>query len=179
MYKSIQKTVAITIADGATSGNATISSVNVNYTEAEIVGILGTDFNVSYGDGAYACTVLLAGATTVTAYRGVAASKGVTVYVNVIEYNPLFVKSVQCALITLTSGIHVGTAGISAIVTGNSRVKQCGYTTNFLDNVNPIYSAFGGSYFNIDSTTQISLNRASSDGVAVISSVFYVIEMRF
>lgn len=114
LVRSVQQ-VTITIAANATSGTATISSVDT--TKSLPLSRSQSTDNTTTSAAEVFARVELTNATTVTAYRNTAsATNTVTVIATIIEFTAAAVNSVQTGTIAITGTSN--TATISAVTTG-------------------------------------------------------------
>ncbi len=126
IVQSVQ-TATITIAANATSGTATITSVD---TTRSVERILGWTYPANVANAAKVMPAIdLTNATTVTAQRDTAdASNAMTVYVVVTQYTAAAIQSVQRGSTTISSAT-TATATISSVTTTNSAIQYNGCTT--------------------------------------------------
>lgn len=122
---SVQQ-VSITIAAGATSGTATISSVDTSRTFLVYQNFTNT--NTGGVPNETLARIELTNATTVTAYRNTSdAVFTVTVNATVVEGTSSLVDSVEYGTVSISSS--TGTATISSVDTSRSAVFLLGNTT--------------------------------------------------
>jgi hypothetical protein len=122
---SIQQ-VSITIASSATTGTATITSVD---TSKAYINWAGNTTAATSGAGTQDFPrVTLTNATTVTATRNTSTSAAVVVNVFVIEGTSNLIGSIQQGTITISSGTS-NTATITSVDTSRSVVFYNGNTT--------------------------------------------------
>lgn len=123
-YISGIQQVSITIANGATSGTATISAA----TGTGILVKQGSTSGLAGTNPARAATRLeYTNSTTITAYRNTADAATCTVNATVVDAKSDLVSSVQYGTINTSTGS--GTATISAVTTNNTAHQELGYTT--------------------------------------------------
>ncbi len=164
-YATVQH-FEITIAAGATSGTATISSVTTTRASVHFGGFSTAE--ISGHQGWARCE--LTNATTVTAFRDTSdAVTSVVVRGCVVEWDAT-VASVQHGTITLTSGNATNTAAISAVTTSRAAVVFLGFTTTNAT------AASNSSYCSVDltDTDTVTATRASTSGDVTVE--FCVIE---
>jgi|GEM_PF-4972260 len=125
---SVQQ-VTITIANGATTGTATITGVVTANTDIVWGGIYHGDSGATMDS--FACSITLTNTTTVTATRNTSAVGTLTVQATVVEYTAIALASaIQYGTITLGSTVTTNTATITAVTTANAVIGFLGYTTN-------------------------------------------------
>lgn len=119
--------VSITIANGATSGTATITAAvgtafiifqGSTFTQA---GVSSTKSRVR---------VELTNSTTVTAYRNATDTSTCTVNAVVVDATSSLVTSVQTGTISLSAGVASNTATISSVNTSNTAIVNLGSTAS-------------------------------------------------
>lgn len=125
--KSIQA-FSITIASGATTGTATVTSVSTTLSSLHLSGMSSDNTGTISGinDIAY---LTQTNATTITATRN-GTSGNVTVKGYIIEWDAAAVRSVQMGTITLTTTSTTNTATISSVTTTNSAVFYLGTSSS-------------------------------------------------
>ena len=167
--QSVQQ-VSITIASGATSGTATISSVDTSKSFL----VFGGPSNDGAGGGGNANAskeeprIELTNATTVTAYRDTSTTTAVTINANVIEGKSTLVSSVQHGTVAL-SGVSSNTTTITSVDTSRSVVVYLGHTS-------PNTSA-SARYYNIDITLTNSTTVTATAGISSDQTIgFCVVE---
>lgn len=122
----------ITIAAGATTGTATISSVTTSRAFLIICGY--TTDNTSENGAEVMPRITLTNATTITATRNTSdAVFGIVVRYVIIDPTSTLVESAQYGTITITSGT-TNTATITSVDTARSAVFYLGNTTNSTTN---------------------------------------------
>lgn len=119
---------SITIAGGATSGTAAITTVDLNNSTIKFGNFTCTDTGDSYGKEFGAC--YLSTDSEVTAKRGTSdATITVTVYFEVVEKDAAVMQSsVQRGSVALGSGATSNTASISSVSTSLAAVIYGGFT---------------------------------------------------
>ncbi len=164
-YATVQH-VEITIAAGATSGTATITSVTTTRASVHFGGFSTPEISGHQGWA----RVELTNATTVTAFRDTSdAGNAVIVRACVVEWDAT-VASVQHGTITLSSGNATNTAAITGVTTTRAAVVFLGFTSSNAT------AASNSSYASVDltDTDTVTATRASTSGDVVLG--FCVIE---
>ncbi len=180
--------VSVTIAAGATTGTATITSVNTATSVCIYGGNLGPETTLN--DSTEFGGIALTNATTVTATRGVSdASNSLTVNCTVLEFSTAAVKSVQQGSITMTNATS-NTATITSVTTTNSVAVFGGWTSSdananltvagkvALTNATTVTATCGGSGAGISTTVYYAilefnsgiLNSSTQQGTATIAA---------
>lgn len=116
----------ITIASGASTNTATISSVDTNNSFALWLGSTASDAAIAAN---YFSTIRLTDATTVTAERGTTPALSVTLGFCVVQLDPSVFVSIQRRSITVSDNSLTFTDTISAVDTTKSVVIFNGYSS--------------------------------------------------
>jgi hypothetical protein len=123
---------SVTIASGATSGTATLSTTVADTTKAVLFfhghecGDVGATANAVDSQ----CALDLTNSTTVTAVRNTGtADRSITASFTVIEFASSFIASVEKRSVTLTSANTSDTDTISSVDTARSFLVWNGFTT--------------------------------------------------
>ena len=147
-----------TIASGATSGTATITTVSdttkaVVFYHGHELGDAGTGINVP---DAF-CAIDLTNSTTVTAVRNTGtANRSITVSFTVIEFDASFISSVEKRSVTLTSSNTSDTDTISSVTTTDSFLVWNGFTSSQNTGANSYY------HIGLTNSTTVTLTRGGT-----------------
>lgn len=125
-YVNSVQQATCTIASSATSGTATITSVDTSKTFLSWQGVTYAA-NDPAADTA-AASVTLTNATTITCTRQTSSSSAVTVNVTAIEGTSSLIDTIQYGTVSITAGTS-GTATITSVDTTRSAVFWLGATT--------------------------------------------------
>ena len=151
--KSVQY-VSITIAAGATSGTATISSVDTARTFLNHNGVTTAAASGATRDTIWP-GVTLTNSTTITASRITASSDTVTINVGIVEGTSLLVDSVQYGTITTTSSSVNAT--VTSVITSQSAAIWNGCTTTSASGSGAAEnSRYYGSFVDLTSSTTVN-----------------------
>lgn len=127
LVSSIQA-VTITIAAGATSGTASITSVD---TTKSVERLIGWTYPANVGNGSvFMPAVALTAGNQITAYRNTSdASNALTVYAIVTQYNSSKINNIQRGSTALSSAQTSNTTSVTSVTTTNSAVQYNGCIT--------------------------------------------------
>jgi hypothetical protein len=163
--------VTITIAANATSGTASITSVN---TSLSCIFFNGNTYPVNTNTAnTNFVRVALTNATTVTATRNTAdASNATTVYATVVTWTAGAIKSMQTGTISIASGTS-NTATISSVTTTNAAVIYNGFITAWVAGAGDNF-ADDNANVQLTNATTVTATIGRNEGTVVVG--FTVIE---
>ena len=118
--------VTVTIANGQTSGTATITAIDTTRTSL-IWGGSSTTRNATYDGQQDLCGCTLTNSTTVTATRS-GTTNDLIVQVSVVQWKPGVTRSIQYGSIALGNGVTSNTATITSVTTANAACHFLGLT---------------------------------------------------
>ena len=121
IIKSIQR-ASITIAGAATTGTATITAVVTAHTQLRYLGDTADTNNLTAAKGN--AIIDLTNTTTVTATRNTADAATMTISIEVVEYVPGIIGSVQRGTF-----LDNASATITAVVMARATVDWLGFTS--------------------------------------------------
>lgn len=176
LYKRIQYS-SVSIGGSSDTGNTTITSVDTSKSVVRWLGASGSDQGAFVlSDAEWMAYLELTSATNVRATRDTSGQgPSVDIYFCIIEYQPVFVKSLQRGTIALSTAQNSNTAGISAVVTAQTELVWGGQMSNMIGSGQ---SGFCTARLELTSTTVITLARTSHNGVDTLTTSYQAIEFR-
>lgn len=164
--------ISITIANSATSGTATITSVN---TSNAVLFYNGQSNNAATSSPDVGMARIdLTNATTVTATRqSQNGSDTITIKGTVVEFSSAAIQSIQAGTITIGSGNTSNTATITSITTANAFVIYLGVSgTSTTANTGPRYQ----TRLTITDATTVTASR--NTGTDAVTVGYMVVELK-
>ena len=168
--ESIQK-VSITIASGATTGTATITSVDTDYSFIVWGGFRTTE--TGQNTGATMSSVEITNGTTITATRGVSKTTTVTLECYVVESSTDLIDSVQAVTIAIAPTTTTNTATITSVATANSIASYLG---NITDRASGGFLSTDSSYVGLTNSTTVTANRQEASSSTTNTLYAQIIE---
>lgn len=170
IIESIQE-VEFTIASSATTGTATITSVDTSKTAIFFsTGMFGGRRQTSVVNGGdhILAGVDLTNATTVTATRNTSQTFALTIICTVVEFKTAAVDSIQQGTITISSTNTSNTDTITSVSTSNSVAVFNGCTSTMTGTV----GGRGMCTVSLTNATTVTATRADSNNAA---TAYYVV----
>jgi len=157
------QSVAITVAAGATTGTASISSVN---TSLSAVFYNGSNYAANVANASEVMGgVVLTNATTVTGNRNTSdASNALTLYATVVTFASTAIKSIQAGSTAMTTSQASNTSTITGVTTANSGILYNGCITALTGTVQAQFMTAAV----LTNATTVTVSRGSASGAMTV-----------